>query len=153
MLIERQVESVVKTELEKDIRDFEIVSSWSPSDSGTVKGERDTDAKGVISIFVQPRAHDSFSLPTVNLNGVVTIEARVERCPTMREVSEVYGKILGKFDGWHFDASGFSETFSSPDFYATELMLTGGSQVAFDQSSRCWVLSLSFTIRGTVIHG
>ena len=153
MLIEGQVESVIKAELENEIEDFEIVSSWLPSDSGTVKGERDTDAKGVISIFVQPRAHDSFSLPTVNLNGVVAIEARVEKCPTMREVSEVYEKILGRFDGWHHDATGFSETFSTPDFYATELMLTGGNQVTFDQSSRCWVLSLGFTIRGTVIHG
>ena len=153
MLIEGQVESVIKSSLEKEIEDFEIVSSWSPSDSGTVKGERNADANGTVSIFVQPRAHDSFSLPTVNLNGVVAIETRVEKCPTMREVSEVYEKILGKFDGWHYDAAGFSETFSSSDFYATELMLTGGSQVTFDQSSRCWVLSLSFTIRGTVIHG
>lgn len=152
MLTEGQVESVIKAELEKEIGDFEIVSSWSPSDSGTVKGERNADAKGVISIYVQPRAHDSFSLPTVNLNGVVAIEARVERCPTMKEVSEVYGKILGKFDAWHYDAAGFSETFSSSDFYATELMLTGGNQVTFDQSQRCWVLSLGFTIRGTVIH-
>ena len=152
MLIEGQVENVIKTELEKEIGDFEIVSSWSPSDSGTAKRERDTDAKGVISIFVQPRAHDSFSLPTVNLNGVVAIEARVEKCPTMTEVSEVYEKILGRFDGWHYDASGFSETFSTLDFYATELMLTGGSQITFDQSQRCWVISLGFTVRGTVIH-
>ena len=152
MLIERQVEDVIKAELEKDIEDFEIVSSWSPSDSGTVKGERAAEANGVISIFVQPRAHDSFSLPTVNLNGVVAIEARVEKCPTMKEVSETYEKVLNRFDGWHFDTSGFSETFSTSDFYATELMLTGGSQITFDSSSRCWVLSLSFTIRGTVIH-
>ena len=153
MLIERQVENVIKAELEKEIEDFEIVSSWSPSDSGTVKGERDAEANGVISIFVQPRAHDSFSLPTVNLNGVVAIEARVEKCPTMKEVSEVYEKVLDRFDAWHYDASGFSETFSTSDFYATELMLTGGSQITFDQSQRCWVLSLGFTIRGTVIHG
>lgn len=153
MLIERQVESVIKSELEKEVGDFEIVSSWSPSDSGTVKGERDAEANGTISIFIQPRAHDSFSLPTVNLNGVVAIEARVEKCPTMSEVSEVYEKTLGKFDGWHSDTTGFSGLFSTADFYATELMLTGGSQITFDQSSRCWVLSLGFTIRGTVIHG
>ena len=106
MLIERNIEQILKEKIAEALSedDFEIVGSWEPSDSSTFKGEHDVDSKGVVSIYVQPRSNDAFSLPTVNMSGVISLDCRAEQCPTMAEVSEVYEKISDMLDVWHFDA-------------------------------------------------
>lgn len=152
MLIERYVEDKIKEELASQINKCEIVGSWAPANVGQVKGEHDKSAKATISIYIQPREHDSFSLPTVNVNGSIAIEARAEMCPTMAEVSEIYETVLGILDGWHYDANGFSEYMSSSDFYATEIKLNGGDKVTYDRNSQSWIVLMNFTIRGVVNH-
>ena len=130
----------------------EIVGSWSPADAGKVKGEHDNTAKAIVSVYVHPRAHDAFSLPTVNIQCTIAIDARVEMCPTMAEVSEIYEVVLKLLDDWHYDGHAFSDAMSTEDFFATELALTGGDRVAYDGNRKCWVVSTSFNIRGTVNH-
>ena len=152
MLIERQIEETIKTALAEKLDGCEIVGSWSPADSGKVKGEHDNKAKAIVSIYIQPRAHDAFSLPTVNIVGTIAIDARVEMCPTMAEVSEIYEKVLKLLDDWHYDGYAFSEAISTEDFFGAELRLDGGDRVSYDANARCWIVQTSFTIRGTVNH-
>ena len=152
MLIERQIEDTIKAALAEKLDGCEIVGSWSPADAGKVKGEHDKSAKAVVSVYMQPRAHDAFSLPTVNITGTIAIDARVEMCPTMAEVSEIYEAVLKLLDDWHYDGQAFSEALSTEDFFATELALTGGDRVTYDAAIRCWIVSTSFIIRGTVNH-
>ena len=52
MLIERQIEENIKTALAEKLDGCEVVGSWSPADSGKVKGEHDSSAKAVVSIYV-----------------------------------------------------------------------------------------------------
>lgn len=134
MLIERQIEEIIKSEIANVVSDCSIVGSWSPSDSGMIKTEfEDKTNKALISIFVEPRQHDSFSLPTVNISGTIAIDARCELCPTMQEVSEIFESIINLLNHWHYSTDEFSDTFSTDDFFATEIMLNGGSRVAFDR--------------------
>lgn len=148
MLIERQIEEKLIDAISNAIVDCEIVGSWTPVQSGTVKGESDREAKGNISIYVQPRSHDSFSLPSITLNGTIAVECRAEKCPTMAEVSEIYEQVLGLLTGWHNDPNGFSDYFSSDDFFATEIMLNGGSRVSYDRTNATWLVDTNFIIRG-----
>ena len=134
------------------LADCEIVGSWSPADAGKVKGEHDNTAKAIVSVFIQPRAHDAFSLPTINVTGVIAIDARVEMCPTMAEVSEIYQEVLKLLDDWHFDGQSFSQAMSNEDFFAAELALNGGDRVFYDKDKRAWVVSNTFIIKGSVIH-
>ena len=152
MLIERQIEETIKAALAERLEGCEVVGSWSPADSGMVKGEHDNAAKAVVSVYVQPRAHDAFSLPTVNVRGIIAIDARVEMCPTMAEVSEIYEQLLKLLDDWHYDGQVFSEAISTGEFFGAELRLDGGDRVSYDANRRCWVVQTSFTIRGTVNH-
>lgn len=153
MLIEKEIELKLKDALAANLEDCEVIGSWQPADAGGVKGQHDNSAKAVVSIYVAPRQHDSFSLPTVNMSGAVTIDARAEMCPTMAEVSKIYDVVSTLFDNWHYDAQGFSQAMSIDDaFFATEIRLDGGANVAYDKTQDIWTVSLSFTIRGTVIH-
>lgn len=52
MLIERQIEETIKAALAENLDGCEIVGSWSPADSGKVKGEHDNKAKAVVSIYI-----------------------------------------------------------------------------------------------------
>lgn len=153
MLVERAVEKKIKDAIAAQLVDCEVIGSWEPSDAGAVKGQHDNSAKAVVSIYVAPRSHDSFSLPTVNMSGAVSIVARAEMCPTMAEVSEVYEAVSSLLDGWHYDTQAFSEAISIEDkFFATEIRLDGGDNVSYDKTNEAWTVSISFTIRGTVIH-
>lgn len=151
-MIELDLENKIKENLANVLSadECEIVGSWSPVDVGCVKGETDKSAKCIVSIYVQPRQHDAFSLPTVTVSGSLAMEFRVEQCPTMFEVSQTYDKVLTYFDDLHFDAVGFSQAYSTNDFYATELMLNGGDKVIFDRQANTWVVSLNFIVKGTV---
>lgn len=131
---------------------LEIVGSWEPSDSNSFKGEHDASSIGVISLYIEPRSNDSFSLPTANFQGIISLDCRAEQCPTMAEVSEIYEKILDLLDGWHYDAGIFSHVLSSEKFFAAELKLDGGDKVTFDKGACVWNVTIRFTIRGTVIH-
>ncbi len=113
MLIERQIEETIKAALAEKLEGCEIVGSWSPADAGKVKGEHDNTAKAIVSIYVQPRAHNAFSLPTVNITCTIAIEARVEMCPTMAEVSVIYEAVLKLLDDWHYDGQAFAEAMST----------------------------------------
>lgn len=154
MLIERDIETKIKDKLVDVINDefVEVISSWQPSDSDSIKGENNKESHSIVSIFISPRTHDAFSLPTVNMNGMIALDCRVEQCPTMKEVSEIYEKISDLMDDWHYDATKFSEEISTDDFYATEIMLTGGDKVVFDRNQDVWTVSIGFTIRGNVNH-
>lgn len=152
MLIERELEEKLKDVIASQVTKCEIVGSWSPVSVGQVKGEHDKAAKAIISIYVQPREHDSFSLPTVNINGSIALEARVEMCPTMSEVSEIYETVLGILDDWHYNPDKFSDDMSTDDFYATEIKLSGGDKVTFDRNSNSWIVLMNFSIRGVVNH-
>ena len=79
----------------------------------------------------------------------MTIESRVEMCPTMKEVVDTFNIIKKQVSYWHYNSVGFSEICSTPEFYATELMLTSGDKVSFDKNSNCWVVTIGFKIRGT----
>ena len=153
MLIEKAIETKLKNALADKLTGCEVIGSWQPSDAGSVKGQHDNSAKAVVSVYVAPRQHDSFSLPTVNMSGAVSIDASAEMCPTMAEVSEIYDVVSTMFDGWHYDAQGFSQAMSIDGaFFAAEIRLDGGASVAYDKSQDIWTVSLNFTIRGTVIH-
>jgi len=52
MLIERQIEETIKTALAEQLPDCEVVGSWSPADAGKVKGEHDSSAKAIVSIYI-----------------------------------------------------------------------------------------------------
>lgn len=60
---------------------------------GSVKGEHDKEAKAIVSVYTQPRQHDSFSLPTVNITTTIALDFRVERCPTMAEVAPTFEAV------------------------------------------------------------
>ena len=147
-MIELDIEQKIVESLNNKIDDYDIQSSWAYTED-QVKSEKVSGKKGVISIYVQPMSHDDFSLPTVNLQGVLTIESRVEMCPTMKEVVETFNIIKKQFSYWHYNSVDFSDLFSTPEFYATELMLTSGDKVSFDKNSNCWVVTIGFKIRGT----
>lgn len=151
-MIEQDLENTLKENLSQILidDDCEIIGSWSPVSVGNVKGETKKDTKCIVSIYIQPRQHDNFSLPTVNISGTVAMEFRAEQCPTMKEVADTYDKVLTYFDNLHFKAVDFSDTYSNDKFYATELMLNGGDKVIFDRQSNTWIVSVNFTIRGTV---
>lgn len=107
----------------------------------------------MLSIFVSPRQHDSFSLPTVNIDGAIAIDFRVEKYPMMNGVATVFQAVQDKLDEWHYKGQEFSEIFSQENiFYATELKLTGGAKVTFDRQNGVWTVGLNFQIRGTVFH-
>lgn len=152
MLIEREVEAKIKDKLVEKLNDdnIEVASSWQPSDSDTFKGEKDKDAHSIVSIFISPRNHDAFSLPTVNMTGLIALDCRAEQCPTMAEVSQTYEKIVDLLDNWHFDALRFSEEISTDGFYATEIMLNGGDKVTYDRAKQIWTVTIAFVIRGNV---
>ena len=114
-----------------------------------MKEDEVSGKKGTISIYVQPMAHDDFSLPTVTLNGVVTIEARVEMCPSMKSMVGTFSALQKRLSAWHYKPLEFSEYFSTDEFYATELKLNSGDKVTFDRSTNCWLVTIGFTIRGS----
>ena len=151
-MIEQDLENILKDKLSQILinDDCEIIGSWSPVSVGNIKGETKKDAKCIVSIYIQPRQHDNFSLPTVNVSGTVAMQFRVEQCPTMKEVADTYDKVLTYFDDLHFDAVTFSDDFSSNSFFATEIMLNGGDKVIFDRTTNSWIVSINFVIRGNV---
>ena len=153
MLIEREIERKLRDYLAELLPDCEVIGSWQPADAGKVKGENDNSAKALVSLYIQPRVHDAFSLPTANLNGSIAIEAKAQKCPTMAEVSEVYEKVEKLLDDWHFDGAAFSSAMSiDGEYFAAEIRLDGGDSVTFDRANAAWVVALDFTIRGTVLH-
>lgn len=148
-MVEQDLEQKMKDELGMvlDTNEVQIVSSWSAKEN-----EFNADQNCVLSIYISPRQHDSFSLPTVTIDGAIGIDFRLEKYPTMSGVSEVFQVVQDKLDDWHYDATEFSRVFSNDQFFATELKLSGGTRVSLDRSNGIWTVGLNFQIRGTVFH-
>ena len=151
MLLEKNIELRMVNHLDTVLSglNVEVVSSWEPSEEGKVKQEELRDKDALVSLFIQPRQHDEFSLPMVTMVGTLVIDARVETCPTMSEVSPLYNAVMSKFDEWHYNCDQFSRDISGEDFYAAALKLNGGNNITYNKDTSTWQVTLTFTIRGT----
>lgn len=154
MLIERELEETLVTALQSmsALADAEIIASRSPAAAGYVKGEADTAAKQIVAVGFGLRQHDNFSLPTVNIEGGITVSTRAEMCPTGVEHEEAVEAIAEKLTAWHYDGSAFSTAFSiSGRFFAAELRMDGGTGKVYDAQHAAWTETISFTVRGTIL--
>lgn len=154
MLIERELEETLVTALKSmsALADAEIIASRSPAAAGYVKGEADTAAKQIIAVAFGLRQHDSFTLPSVNIEGGISVCTRTDKCPTGIEHEEAVESIAEKLSAWHYDGNVFSTTFSiSGRFFAAELRMDGGTGKVYDAQRAAWTESISFTVRGTIL--
>lgn len=154
MLIERELEETLVTALQSmsALADAEIIASHSAAAAGYVKSEADTAAKQIVAVGFGLRQHDDFTLPTVNIEGSISISTRAEMCPTGIEHEEAVEAIAEKLSAWHYDGGVFSTTLSiSGRFFAAELRMDGGTGKVYDAQRAAWTESISFTVRGTIL--
>lgn len=154
MLIEQKLEEIFVSQLSamSALADAEIIASRSPAAAGYVKGEADTAAKQIVAVGFGLRQHDDFTLPTVNIEGSVSVSTRAEMCPTGVEHEEALEAIAEKLTAWHYDGGAFSSVFSiSGRFFAAELRMDGGTGKTYDAQRAAWTESVSFTVRGTIL--
>ena len=154
MLIEQQLEETLAAAIRAmpALADAEIIASRSPAAAGYVKGEADTAAKQIVAVGFGLRQHDDFTLPTVNIEGSISVSTRAEMCPTGIEHEEAVEAIAEKLTAWHYDGSAFSTTFSIANrFFAAELRMDGGTGKVYDAQRAAWTETISFTVRGTIL--
>lgn len=154
-MIEQNVEAVFVNEITSALSSLEgvkveIIGARQPAASGYVKGERDHSAGVVISVNLGFRSHDNFSLPTINISGIVSVSTRVELNADGANHEAVMEKLATLFSDYHSEVEAFSEKFSSAEFYATELRLDGGTGKSYDSDNAAWSESFNFTIRGAI---
>lgn len=112
----------------------------------------DENAAVNIAVAVGMRAHDAFSLPTVDIPGTVAVVTRVDMDPSGVSHENALEELLDLFGGWHENGAAMTSDLSTEDgrFYAAELRLEGGSGKVYDSASGVWTESFNFTIRGNV---
>lgn len=157
-MIEQALEAKVLAEIKHAIEAFddklqisvEYIGARQPAAAGYVKAEKDSSADVFIAVAMGFRAHDAFSLPTINISGAVTISTRIEKNKNGAAHEDIMNILAKLFSAYHSDVDSFSETFSDPEFYATELRLDGGSGKSFDSARSAWTESFNFTVRGAI---
>lgn len=155
MMLEQHLESKLIDDIRDALADLgdvkvELIGSRLPSAETIVKGEHDASAAVTIIVAMGLRAHDAFSVPTVNVSGTVDISTRIELSANGASHEAVVEKIVGLFSSYQCDVEDFSEYFSASDFYATELRLDGGAGKNFDSGKAAWSEAINFTFRGAL---
>lgn len=154
MLIEQQLEETLAAAIRAmpELADAEVIASRSAAAAGYVKGEADTAAKQIVAVGFGLRQHDDFTLPTVNIEGSISVSTRAEMCPTGAEHEEAVEAIAEKLTYWHYDGGVFSTAFSIANrFFAAELRMDGGTGKVYDAQHAAWTETISFTVRGTIL--
>lgn len=147
MLIEKRVEQLIAEAIKAAFPAFGVGCARN---TNAVEAFVDSTVIAVVSVGL--RSHNEFSLPTVEVRGSVSVSTRAELDPTGEMHEEAVEGVIGIFDGWHFDAQGFSTAISTDEFFATELRLSGGSGKRYDEDKGAWIEDFEFTIIGSVNH-
>lgn len=153
MLLEKQIESAIITAIEGlQIDDVDIFGSWQKSEEGTVKSEEGADSRALVVVGVAPRSYDSFSLPEISFDCVVSVVIRVDQCPTGSELEEIYEPISDLLETWNTVNTGEMITDLTIDdrFSPGGVNVSGGSGPEYRDGS--WIINNRFTLRGTLLQ-
>lgn len=154
MLVEKAIESRITDALKAlpSLSSACIIESRGSTAAGIVKGTADPSAPQIVAVALGLRAHDSFSLPTVNISASIALTTRAELCPTGAEHEAALEEIAALLALWHKDGEVMTAALSIPEhFFAAELRMDGGDGKTYDQATSAWLETISFTIRGTLL--
>ena len=145
MLREKQIETKI----------VEAIAALEPLAGAQVVGSRsvvtieESSAPVFVAVALGLRQHDNFTLPTVNMPGVVSITTRSEMDGDHEAIVEAIAEL---FTGWHLDAEAMTEALSVDGvFYAAGLRMDGSSGKSFADNRAAWAEEITFTIRGTLL--
>ena len=146
MLIEKKIEDTLVEQFQL-IPNFDNVQ-FITTRQETVHVQDNTDT--VVAILVNWRQHDAFSLSPISIPVVLSIVSRVENDPNSIKHTHVCEELMTKLSYWHKFPSSIT-VLSNDKFNAGELRLDGGQSLGYDQNTKSWRDTISFTIRGAEI--
>lgn len=128
MLIEQEIENAFADE----IRGLQMENVGVMTSAGSQHVES-AEPESVVAVAASFRQNDAFSLPMITVPVTISVVTRVEKDPGKTRHNAVVEKIMGVLSLWHQRPEVFGGKFTSEQFLAGELTLTGGSY-QLDQS-------------------
>lgn len=106
-------------------------------------------ADTVVAVVTGWRSNDAFSLSPVSVPVTISIVSRVENDPNSEKHTHVCEEIINKISYWHKFPQSINTIFESDKFMPGEIRMDGGQSYGYDQTTKTWRDSISFTVRGS----
>jgi len=143
ILPESEIEQILVEALRESAGDYRLVAARSG-----VQVEEAGDP-GVVTVAVGARAHDSFSLPTLNFSGSVAVVTRRECDTDGAKHDAVTAAVFSFLSRLHDFPGELATLFAAASFRPAAIRLDGGAMP--DLANGIIADSINFTLRGVIV--
>lgn len=156
-MIEQKIEKIivdaVKATLSAaNVSGIQVVGAWQPAALGEIKAVSDKSARGMMTVKVAPRSHDTFTIVEASFTVSVILSVRAEMDASGIGYLEVTDAVAGVIYPWQKRFSNYADAFAvAGEFDPTGFRLDGGD-CGLDVGSGVWTWRQDFTIQGIITN-
>lgn len=157
-MIEQKIEKIIIDAISAafaaaNVSGIQVVGAWQPATVDEIKAARDRKARGLLSIKVAPRAHDTFTIAEASFTVSATLDVRAEMDAAGIGYLEVTDVVSGVIYPWQKKFSNYADAFTvAGEFDPTGFRLDGGD-CGLDVGNGAWTWRQDFTIQGIIKNG